>query len=59
MIKKIEDTFIEDNNDSLKQFYSFFNDKSFKLDKNIYLKLKLLVSGHTTLRLDEIEEILP
>lgn len=50
MIKKIEDTFIEDKNDSLKQFYSFFNDKSFKLDKNIYLKLKLLVSGHTTLK---------
>ena len=59
MIKKIEDTFIEDNKDSLKQFYSFFNDKSFKLDKNIYLKLKLLVSGHTALKPEEIEEILP
>jgi hypothetical protein len=59
MIKKIEDTFIEDKKDSLKQFYSFFNDKSFKLDKNIYLKLKLLVSGHTALKPKEIEEILP
>ena len=57
--KKIEDTFIEDKKDSLKQFYSFFNDKSFKLDKNVYFKLKLLVSGHTALRLNEIEEILP
>jgi hypothetical protein len=57
--EKIEDTFIEDNKDSLKHFYSFFDDKSFKLDKNVYLKLKLLVSGNTTLRPEEIEEMLP